>query len=138
MKHNWQNYGDASPDHRQIWISGDSRDDYASCVEMLSGQDVSLAENQYRIESGSIYLGGDWSGPMSCCGWDKIGPPEFLEIAEMVNAYQGFDPDVFGFDIVQIGAKPNDWNASGSTCADPTVLHGNTSIERYLRDAWLS
>ena len=139
MYHNWKNFGDMSPQHGQTWISGDSSDDFADVVSVLCGSDVGLAENQYRLERGSIYLGGDWESAMDCVGFDTIGPPEFLEIAYMVNAYRGYDRDhCGGFDIVQIGKTLDDFTASGTTCDDATILHGNTSIAKYIEREWLA
>ncbi len=135
------NFGDVSPVYGQTWISDDGGPDWAPVVEILSGSDIGLADNQYRIECGSIYFSpNSWNAALDCCGIDRIGPPEFLEIAYAFNAYQGFDRDRWrGFEIVQVGKRLDDWTASGSTCTDPdVVLHGNASIRRYLAREYLS
>jgi hypothetical protein len=137
----YQNFGDVSPQHGQTWISPEGGDDCAPVVEINSGSDIGLADNQYMIERGSIYFfPNNWNNALACCGIDRIGPPEFLEIAYGFKAYQGFDRDTWGgFEIVQIGRKPDDWTASGTTCTDPDkVLHGNTSIRRYLEREYLA
>lgn len=134
------NFGDASPEHGQVWISNDGGPDYAPVVEIVSGSDIQLADNQFQIERGAIYFSPDnWNAALSCCGNDRIGPPEFFEIAYAFYAYQGFDRDTLGgFEIVQVGRKPDDWTASGTTCNDPdTVLHGNASIRLYLQRNYL-
>jgi hypothetical protein len=133
----YENFGDMSVHHGQIWIANDGGSDYALVVEILSGTDIGLADNQYRIETGSIYFSPDsWNAALDCCGIDRIGPPDFLEIAYAFNCYQGFDRD--SFEIVQIGKKLDDWTAGGTTCDDPDqVLHGNASISRYLEREYL-
>lgn len=139
MKHEWVNFGDCSIGHGQTWISGNSTDDYADIVTVLSGSDIGLGDNQYMIERGSVYLGDQWYNALTCVGHDLVGPPEFLRIAEAVNAYMGFDRDIYGgFEIVQVGKEIDDWVANGTTCDDPDiVLHGNASIERYLERNYL-
>jgi hypothetical protein len=130
------NFGDASPAYGQLWIANDGASDYAPCVEILSGRDIGLADNQYMITRGSIYFSPDrWNAALLCLGNDTIGPPKFLEIAYAYSAYQGFDRDTWGgVEIVQVGKKLDDWTASGSTCDDPDViLHGNASIRLYLQ-----
>ena len=132
------NFGDVSAQHGQFWIAfGD--DDWATCVEITAGCEVGLADNQYRIEKGSIYFSpGHWDAALSVVGFDKIGPPEYLEIAYAFNAYMGFDRDTWGVEIVQIGKVMDDWTVFGTTCDDPNVvLHGNCSIDKYLRENWL-
>lgn len=133
------NFGDISPDHGQTWIAFGG-DDYAVCVEIISGSDISLADNQYLIKRGSIYFSPhNWNAALEAVGFDIIGPPEYLEIAYAFNVYHGYDRDHWGgFEIVQIGKIVNDWCASGTACAEPDkVLHGNTSISRYLESEWL-
>lgn len=134
------NFGDISPRHGQTWIANDGASDYAPVVEIMSGSDIGLADNQFRIERGAIYFSPDrWNSALDCCGIDRIGPPQFLEIAYAFNAYQGFDRDTYGgFEIVQVGKALDDWNASGTTCEDPDlVLHGNASIRLYLQRNYL-
>lgn len=133
------NFGDISPDHGQTWIAPGG-DDYADCVEIISGSDISLADNQYMIQSGSIHFSpSNWNAALKTVGFDVIGPPEYLEIAYAFNTYQGYDRDLWhGFEIVQIGKIADDWCASGTTCDDPDkVLHGNASICKYLESEWL-
>lgn len=90
------NFGDMSAQHGQFWIARGG-DDYAECVEIIAGSDIGLAENQYRIEKGSIYFSPDnWDAALSVVGFDKIGPPEYLEIAYAFNAYMGFERDTWG------------------------------------------
>ena len=139
MLTDYENFGDVSPQYGQTWIRYGG-DGYAEVVEILSGSDIGLADNQYRIESGSIYFSPqNWDSAMACCGTGIYGPPTYADIAYAFNAYQGFDRDCYGgFEIVQVGAKPDDFCAMGTTCESPDiVLHGNASIERYLRRAWL-
>ena len=135
------NFGDVSPEHGQIWIANEGDSDFAPVVEILSGSDIGLADNQYMIQRGSIYFSPDnWNAALACLGVDRIGPPEFLEIAYAFNAYQGFDRDTYGgFEIVQVGKTLDDWTARGTTCTEPDrVLHGNASIKRYLAREWLA
>lgn len=140
MCNEWRNYGDVSPEHGQTWIRyGDY--DYAECVEILSGSDIGLADNQYMIERGSIYFSPDrWDDAMSCCDTGIYGPPEFADIAYAFHAYQGMERDTWGgFAIVQIGKTVDDWTAQGTTCDSPDiVLHGNASIARYLESNYLT
>lgn len=134
------NFGDISPEHGQVWIANDGDTDFAPVVEILSGSDIGLADNQYRIERGSIYFSPrDWDAALATIGFDMIGPPDFLTVALAFHAYGGFDRDTFGgFEIVQVGKRPDDWTASGTTCEDPdTILHGNASIARYLERNYL-
>ena len=135
----YENFGDVSPQHGQTWIRYGG-DDYADCVEILSGSDVGLADNQYMIRRGSVYFSPwAWDSAMSCCDTGIYGPPTYADIAYAFNAYQGIDLDTWGgFEIVQIGAKPDDFCARGTTCDSPDkILHGNTCIEKYLRENWL-
>ena len=136
----YENFGDASPAYGQTWIANDGAADYAPVVEIMSGADIGLADNQYRIERGTIYFSpNNWNAALSCSGIDRIGPPEFFETACAFNAYQGFDRDTWGgSEIVQVGRKPDDWTARGTTCTEPDViLHGNASIRLYLKRNYL-
>lgn len=139
MPTEYENFGDVSPQHGQTWIRYGG-DDYADVVEILSGSDAGLADNQYMIRQGSIYFSPqNWDSAMACCDTGIYGPPTYADIAYAFNAYQGFDLDTYGgFEIVQVGSKPDDWTASGTTCESPdVVLHGNASIENYIRQNWL-
>ena len=141
METGYTNFGDVSISHGQVWIANDGDSDFAPVVETHSGADIGLADNQYRIERGTIYFSSDnWNAAMQCCGIDRIGPPDFLEIAYAFYAYQGFDRDCYGgFEIVQVGKTLDDWTAAGTTCHDPdTVLHGNARIEKYLAENYLA
>lgn len=134
------NFGDVSPSHGQVWITNDGAADYAPIVEIMAGADIGLADNQYRIERGKVYFSPrNWDAALVCCGIDRIGPPDFFEVACAFNAYQGFDRDTWGgFEIVQVGRKPDDWTARGTTCETPDkVLHGNASIRLYLQRNYL-
>lgn len=135
------NFGDVSVNHGQVWIKDDGDDDFARVVTIHSGSDVGLADNQYMIECGSIYFDpNNWISALSGCGQEsRIGPPEFLEIAYGFYCYRGFDRDTFGgFEIVQIGKTLDDWTARGTSCDDPDkILHGNASIDKYLREEFL-
>ena len=136
----WRNFGDVSPGYGQTWIAPGG-DDYARIVSVLSGSEIGLADNQYVIERGSIYFSPqEWNSALDCCGMDIIGPPEYAEIAYAFNAYMGFDRDIWGgFQIVQVGKKPDYWTAAGTTCEDPDViLHGNANISRYLEAEFLT
>ena len=140
MLESWINFGDVSPDYGQTWIRYGG-DDSADCVTIVSGSDVGLADNQYMVERGSIYFSpANWNAALACCDSGIYGPPTYDEIAYAFHAYQGMDRDVWGgFAIVQIGARPDDWTARGSTCESPdVVLHGNASIRRYLAREYLA
>ena len=132
----FKNFGDVSPEHGQTWLAyGDT--DYANCVEVMSGADIGLADNQYRIESGSIYFSpSHWDSALDVIGCDRIGPPTYDEVALAFHAFAGFDEYWFRV-IVQIGAKPDDWTARQDAPKADTVLHGNTKISRYLERFWL-
>lgn len=135
------NYGDVSPEHGQEWIAYGG-DDYAEIVTIRSGSDLQLADNQYMIERGTIYFSpNNWDSALSIYGFnEQVGPPEYWQVAVAFNAYQGFDRDCWrGFEIVQVGKHPDDWTASGTTCENPDVtLHGNASIEIYLKREYLA
>lgn len=136
----YENFGDASIEYGQVWISSDGGDDYAPIVTVLSGSDIGLADNQYLIERGSIYFSPDnWNSALACLGDETIGPPQFLDIAFAFYCYQGFDRDYWrGSEVVQVGKNPDDWTARGTTCDEPdVVLHGNASIEKYLAKEYL-
>ena len=136
----YENFGDVSPEHGQTWIRYGGND-YADCVTIISGSDIGIADNQYMIEAGSIYLSPDnWDSALSCCDTGIYGPPEYHQVAYAFFAYMGMDRDIYGgFEIVQVGAKPDDWTARGTTCEEPdTVLHGNASIEKYLSENYLN
>jgi hypothetical protein len=134
---NWENFGDVSIRHGQTWIKRGG-DDWAACVTILSGSDIGLADNQFRIESGSIYFSPrNWDSALSACGTGIYGPPEYWQVACAFHAYQGMDLD--RFELVQIGKTLDDWTASGTTWDDPDrVLHGNTSIKKYLHAEYLA
>lgn len=133
----WDNFGDVSVNHGQVWI-GEGDSDYAECVEILSGSDVGLADNQYMIRKGSIYFSPDrWNDAMSTC--DMIHPPTFKDVAYAFFVYQGMDLDTYGgFTIVQIGKELDDWTARGTTHESDVILHGNASIEKYLESEYLT
>ncbi len=137
------NFGDISIDHGQVWIKDDGDSDFAPVVEVSSGADIGLADNQYMIECGSIYFSPDnWNMMLGYLAWvsaDRIGPPEFLDMANAYYGYSGFDRDTWGgFRIVQVGKTLDDWTASGTSCDAPdTILHGNASIEKYLQSEYL-
>lgn len=136
----FENFGDVSPEYGQTWIRHGG-DDYAECVEIWSGSDIGLADNQYQIRKGSIYFDPrNWDAAMSCCDTGIYGPPTYADIAYAFNAYCGMEMDSWGgFEIVQIGKNPDDWTARGTTCDEPdTVLHGNASIEKYLTENYLA
>ncbi len=143
MLNQYENFGDCSADHGQVWIKNDGGDDFAPVVEIMSGADIGLADNQYMIQRGSIYFSPDnWDMILGHLDWrsrDRIGPPEFLEIAYGFYSYQGFDRDTFGgFEIVQVGRVLDDWTARGTTCDNPDViLHGNASIEKYIAENYI-
>jgi len=138
----WTNFGDVSPEHGQLWIKDatvDSDQDFAECVEVHAGRDVGLAENQYMVRRGSIYMPIDDRKKVESA-LDVIGcTPSlatWIDKALAFHAYHGVDMDTFGgFEIVQVGKTIDDLNASGTTCDDPDViLHGNASIGKYLAD----
>lgn len=137
----YQNFGDCSVHHGQVWIANAGDSDFAPVVEINSGSDIGLADNQYQIERGSIYFSPNcWNAALDCSGIDRIGPPEFLEIAQAFHSYHGMERDIWGgFEIVQIGKKLDDWTASGTTCTEPDkVLRGNASIRKYLEREYLA
>jgi hypothetical protein len=139
MLNDYENFGDVSPQHGQTWIRFGG-DDYADVVEILSGSDAGLADNQFMVRRGSVYFSPqNWDSAMSCCDTGIYGPPTYAHIAYAFYAYEGFDQDSYGgFEIVQVGSKPDDFCAMGTTCDSPdTVLHGNASIEKYIRQNWL-
>ena len=140
MLDSFENFGDVSPSYGQTWIRYGGAD-YAECVTIIAGSDVGLADNQYMIERGSIYFSPvNWDSALSCCDSGIYGPPTYAEVAYAFNACQGMDRDTFGgFAIVQIGKKPDDWTARGTTCDTPDiVLHGNASIKKYLKENYLA
>ncbi len=133
----FKNFGDVSISHGQDWIAPGDWHDFADVVSIHSGIDVGIADNQYRIEKGTVYLSpANWNAALDCCGVDTIGPPEFLQIAEAFYRYQGVDR--YAVEFVQVGKTLDDWTACGTTMVEPDkVLHGNASIEKYLHDNYL-
>lgn len=142
---NWTNFGDVSPDHGQLWICDaypDSTQDFAECVEIIGGSDIGLADNQYRIQRGSIYMPLDDARKVASA-LGVIGKTSslatWIDKALAFHAYHGADPDYHGFEIVQHGKRLDDWTASGTTCDAPdVVLHGNASLTKYLAQNWLA
>lgn len=138
MLEDFKNFGDISPEHVQTWIRyGDA--DYAEVVEIMSGRDVGLADNQYEIRTGSIYFSPThWNYALGICDV-RIGPPEYWEVASSFNCYHGFDEDYNSQTVVQIGKKIDDLTLHGTRREDPDiVLHGNSSISKYLKENYLS
>ncbi len=137
------NFGDVSPEHGQLWIDLDqdsSFPDCADCVEILSGSDIGLADNQYMLSVGSIYFSPDnWGSALSVIGLDSfVGPPTFATIACAFNAYQGFErSDIQCDNIVQVGKVLDYWIAQGPQYESETILHGNASIQRYIERNYL-
>ena len=135
----YRNFGDSSIWHNQIWVKYGG-DDYAECVETIGNSDLeNLADNQLRIEVGSIYFSPrNWDSALGCCGVDRIGPPEYFEVAYAFKAYQGVDSD--WVEVVQFGKKPvvdfmrYPWNVEPAN----TILHGNKSAVKYLNEEYLS
>ena len=134
----YKNFGDISIWHNQTWIAFGG-DDYAECVETISSFDLeTLADNQLRIERGSIYFSPrNWDSALDCCGIDRIGPPEYYELAYAFKAYQGVDSE--WVEIVQFGKNPitdfmqRPWDVETAN----TILHGNKSAENYLEEEYL-
>lgn len=142
---NWSNFGDMSPEHGQTWIKNtypDSTQDFAECVEVISGSDVGLADNQYLIQRGSIYMPLDDKDKVeSALGVIDKTPSlaTWIDKALAFHAYHGMDLDTFGgFEVVQVGKTLDDWTANGTTHESDTLLHGNASIEKYIRENYLT
>lgn len=142
----WTNFGDVSPEHGQVWIRDatvDSDQDFAECVEIIAGRDVGLADNQYMIWRGSIYIplhdSERMTAALECIG-KTPSLATWIDKAMAFHAYAGMDQDTFGgFEIVQVGKRLDDWTAAGTTCTEPDkVLHGNASIMKYLAREYLA
>ena len=134
MNNQWVNMGDVSPEHGQLWIKYGG-EDYAECVEVLTDNVLNLGSNQYMINRGTIYFNSStWNNAMQCFDSGIYGPPEYLEVAYMFNAYSGMELDSYdGSEIIQVGKD--------SDCEDSNpdiVLHGNTSISKYIKDNFLN
>lgn len=136
----YHNFGDVSVDHGQLWISDQQNDDYADAVSILSGSDVSLAENQYLVRTGVIYFTPHkWDEVLTLNCYETFGPPEFVEIAVAYEAYHGIECGYHHtFVVVQVGRELDDLTARGTTHESDVVLHGNASIERYLQREYMS
>mgnify|MGYP003673049102 CR=1 FL=1 len=148
-QHNeWANFGDVSTEHGQTWIldaTVDSEQDYAECVKIWG---VSNAfggpDNVYVIERGSIYMPLDDSEKVSCalgCSGFTPSLATWIDKALAFETYHGMDRDIYnGLEIVAVGkvtdqdgldAMPHGWEIE-------TQLHGNASIDKYLRDNFLT
>lgn len=135
----WKNFGDVSPEHGQVWLKkGD--DDYAEVVVIYGGSDVGLADNQYMIETGTVFIDHDKDEEvLECAGWDNY-EDDFLSLAYCHYLHSGMDwvwqnnyPQ-----FVQVGKELDDYTACGTTCEAPdVVLHGNASISKYIAENFL-
>ena len=135
MKHEWENFGDYSPQYGQIWIRYGG-EDYADAVELRNaGETGEGSDNVWIISRGSIYFAPrNWDQALSCCDTGIYGPPEWSQVAYAFYAYAGLDLDFLGNEVVQIGKRDSfgDEVVIRSLDCPDVVLHGNASISKYL------
>lgn len=139
--YDWTNHGDVSPEHGQLWLKAESGDDFASVVEVLTGSEIGLADNQYLIVSGSVYMGNDKTieSAIECTGYPEQEKREFLNVAESVVRYAGFDSDAMNPQtVVQVGKNPDPFTTPYDPTEPDVVLHGNASIARYIESEFLT
>lgn len=138
----WFYHGDINPENGGFWYRLDNwQYGYADFVRITPCSDAGGPDNQFWIESGSVYGLDDEKRikqAMNSCGWipDEItGAARKHAIVQAMLGYGYNDQDLS--ELVQVGKHANHCSASFGRSVPHKVLRAGSDIARYVRREFL-
>ena len=140
-KRKWNYNGDMNLEYGGFYWKEDGADDYVLCVRVTPCSDAGGPNNQFWIESGSIYMPNDPEKrrrALSVCGYENEPNPSRGMLVDAFMAYQGVERDCMnGQTVVQIGAKADEPGHGWGEVRVDQVIRGNAKLANYVRDNFL-
>lgn len=134
----WHYVGDINLKHGGYYWREDGFDDYVLAVQVTPCSDAGGPDNQWWIESGSIYMPADKRDSWLDYIGVEPGKATRADYVQAALAYHGIEPDIR--ETVQIGKEQeatDSWQW-GDTREPYTILHGNASLRRYIEREYLN
>ena len=131
--HRWNYCGDINLEHGGYFWREAGADDYVEAVDVAPCSDAGGPDNLFWITEGSIYLGGDRAGALSCIGAEP-GTTDRATLVDAHRAYGGVESDSLGASVVRIGpAEPIRGQGWDNNITGDVVLRASASLTRYVR-----
>lgn len=137
----WNYNGDVNLECGGFFWKEDGADDYVLCVRVTPCSDAGGPNNQFWIESGSIYMPNDPDKrrrALSVCGYENEAEPSRSMLVDAFMAYQGVEHDSMnGQIVVQIGAKADEPGHGWGEVRVDHVIRGNSRLANYVWNNFL-
>lgn len=139
-KQKWHFNGDINLRYGGFFWREDGSDDYVLAVRVTPCSDAGGADNLFCIENGSIYMPLDPAkrhSALQVCGYEDDPAPTRSMLVDAFMAYGGVERATFNGEVIVRIGKAETLTRDGWNPEPDTVLRGNASLEKYVREHFL-